>query len=144
MQDCFRQHPDTYGDELADPGPPDDEESAIAGAVEGVSVDTPLASIPDAAPSSPSSIVPTTSSTDAFATESQTPPPATLSAPTPSDADIHPAHTTNDDDASTTARAKSAAEQVRDQHGDTGEGGDELVTKEWHDTTQLKEKKQDP
>jgi len=138
MQDCFRQHPDTYGDELADPGPPDDEESEIAGAVEGASKDSPLAPIPDAAPSSPNF---TTSPTDSSAAESQTPPPTTLSSPTLSDADIHPAHTTNDDDASKTARAKSATEQVRDEHSDTREGGDELVTKEWHDTTELNEKK---
>jgi len=140
MQDCFRQHPDTYGDELADPGPPDDIESEIAGAVEGATKDSPLPPIPGAAPSSPPSVAPTTSSTDSSPPESQTPPPATLPSPTPSDADIHPAHTT-DDDASKTARARSATEQVGDENADTREGEDELVTKEWHDTTKLDEKK---
>ncbi len=139
MQDCFRRHPDTYGDELADPGPPDDEESEITGAVEGVAAIASMAPIPDAAPSSPS-VASTTSSTDPSPPEPQTQPPAPFSSPTPSDADNHPAHTT-DDDASNTARARSAAEQVRDQPGDTGEGEDELVTKEWHDTTKLDEKK---
>ncbi len=141
MQDCFRRHPDTYGDELADPGPPDDEESEIAGAVEGVTGDASIAPIFDAAPSSPSLVAPTTSSTDSLPTEPQTPPPATLSSPTPSDTDIHPAPTTNDDDTSKTARAKSATEQVRDENGDTREGEDELVTKEWHDTAKLDERK---
>jgi len=141
MQDCFRQHPDTYGDELADPGPPDDEESEIAGAVEGVAEDAPLAPVSDVVTSSPS-VAPTTSSTDSSAAESQTPLPATLSSPTPSDADIHPAHTTNDSDGSKTARATSATQQVRDEHGDKVEGEDELVTKEWHDTTKLNEKKE--
>ena len=136
MQDCFRQHPDTYGDELADPGPPDDEESEIAGVVEGA----PLASIPDIDSSSPSSVAPTTSSTNTSTTESHVQPPATLSSPTPSNTDIHPAHTTDNDDASKTARAKSAAEQVRDEHRDTG-GEDELVTKEWHDKTEMDKNK---
>jgi len=135
MQDCFRQHPDTYGDELADPGPPDDEEAEIAGSV---AEDSPLAPIPDTAPSSTPF---TTSSTDSSPPESQTQPPATLSSPTPSDTDIHPAPTTNDDDTSKTARAKSATEQVRDENGDTREGEDELVTKEWHDTANLDERK---
>ena len=137
MQDCFRRHPDTYGDELADPGPPDDEESEIASSV---AEDAPLAPIPDAASSSPS-VASTTSSTDPSPPEPQTQPPAPLSSPTPSDVDIHPAHTTTNDDPSKTARTKSAAEQVGDQPEDTGEGEDELVTKEWHDTTKLDEKK---
>jgi len=137
MQDCFRQHPDTYGDELADPGPPDDEGSEIVGGIDASPATLSTAPIPSPASSSKSS---TTSSTDLLAAEPQTQPPATLSSPTPSDADIHPVHTTNDDNVSKTARAKDATEQVSDEHSDTGEGGDELVTKEWHDTTKSQEK----
>lgn len=130
MQDCFRLHPDTYGDELANPEPPDDEESDITGAVEGA----PLATISDTAPSSPSSIASTSTSTNSSQPESQIPPPPTLS---PSDADINPAHT----DGSRIERAKSAAEEVRDENGDTGEGGEELVTREWLDRTRVEGEK---
>ena len=131
MQDCFRQHPEIYGDELADSGPDDGpEEPGIAGIAE-TGEDVPVPAMPDTVASTRTSVEATSSPQ---ATSSTTPPPTTLSSPTSPDAGIHPAHTTDVDDNSKTARAKSATEQVRSQHSDTGEGGDELVPKEWHDS----------
>ena len=116
MQDCFRLHPDIYGDELADPGPPEDDESAIAGAVdaavEGIAEDAPISTIPASASALAQ---PPVKMEQASKSElgTRTPPPETLSSPTPSDTNIHPAHTTDDDDAAKSERAKKATEQVQ-------------------------------
>ena len=134
MQDCFREHPDVYGDELADPGPPeDDDEPAIAGAVdaavEGIAEDAPISTITTSA----SALVhPSQSSASEADTKTRTPPPESLPSPTPPHTNIHPAHTTNDHDAAKGRRAKIATEQAKQDH-ETG-GEEELVPKEWHDT----------
>lgn len=138
MQDCFRLHPDVYGEELADPGPPEDDEPAIAGAVDaavdGVAEDLPVSTIPASSNPPSTSSLPQTSAApnSASRSSSSTPPPETLSSPTPSDSGVHPAHTTDDDDAEKSRRAKQATEQVKKDH-DTG-SQEELVPKEWHDT----------
>ena len=137
MQDCFRLHPDVYGDELADPGPPDDEEPAVAGAVDaaigGIAEDLPVSNVPVSSnPPLSSSLLSSEPSRPESVT--RTPLPETLSTPTPRDADVHPAHTTDDDDAVKTARAKKATEQVKRDH--ESDGQEELVPKEWHDTRQ--------
>lgn len=140
MQDCFRLHPDDYPEELADPGPPEDDEPAIGGAVDvavgGVAEDLPISSIPQPSdsPSVSSLSEPSDLSGSETKSRNRTPPPETLASPTPSDADIHPSHTTNDDDKAKSAKAKTATEQVRRDH-ETG-GQEELVPKEWHDTRQ--------
>lgn len=147
MQDCFRQHPETYGDELADPGPDDDrpEEVEVTGAVDsavkGIAEDAPISPVPDASAKPEPVAALNASSEDTETLQQTSPPPATLSSPTPTDAEIHPAHTTDDDDALKTARAKSAATQVAQDHKDSGEGGDDLVPKEWHDAKNMKEGK---
>ncbi|KAL8794402.1 MAG: hypothetical protein Q9195_002989 [Heterodermia aff. obscurata] len=112
MQDCFRLHPDVYGDELADPGPPEeDDEPAIAGAVDAA-VDG-IADVPASAnPPLTSSLSSTSESSP------RTPPPETLSTSTPRDADIHPAPD----------GGAGATEQVKES--------EELVPKEWHDARQ--------
>lgn len=140
MQDCFRLHPDDYPDELADSGPPEDDEPAIAGAVdaavEGVAEDSPVSSIPrpSDSPSISSLSEPLRASDSETKPTNRAPPPETLSSPTPSDAGIHPANTTNDDDEAKSAKAKAATEQVRRAHETDGQ--EELVPKEWHDTRQ--------
>ena len=144
MQDCFRQHPETYGDELADPGP-DDENSentgiteAVDSAVAGVAEDAPMSSVTDAVPLSQ----PSSSTIRSSADDSTRPPPSTTISPTsPSDGNIHPVHNTDDDDDSKTERVRSATAHVKEHHDDTGEGGDDLVPKEWHDTRKMNEEK---
>ena len=139
MQDCFRLHPDVYNDELADPEPSEDDEPSIAGAVDaavnGIAEDVPVSNVPISSnpplTSSPSS-APEIPRSDSIP---RTPPPETLSAPTPRDADVHPAHTTDaDDDAAKSARAKKATRQVKREY--ESDGQEELVPKEWHDARQ--------
>ena len=134
MQDCFRLHPDVYGDELADPGPPEDDEPAIAGAVDaavnGIAEDLPVSNVPASSnPPLTSSLSPTS---EPSRSESSSP-PETLPTPTPRNADVQSAHTT-DDDATKTARAKEATEQVKRDH--ESDAQEKLVPKEWHDTRQ--------
>ena len=143
MQDCFREHPDVYGDELADPGPPeDDDEPAIAGvvdaAVEGFAEDAPISTM---ATSASALAQPSESSNPASESKSgaRTPPPESLSSTSPPDTNIHPAHTTDDNDAAKRERAKKATEQVKQDHGPGGE--EKLVPKEWHDARQKNDAK---
>ena len=138
MQECFRLHPDIYGDELADPGPPEDDEAAIAGVVDaavgGIAEDVPVSNVPASSNTPLTSSLLSTSEPSRSESAPRTPPPETLSTPIPRDADIHPAHTTDDDDAGKSARAKKAKAQVkRDYESD---GQEELVPKEWHDARQ--------
>ena len=138
MQDCFRLHPDVYGDELADPGPPEDDEPAVADAVDaavnGIAEDVPVSNVPASSNPPLTSSLSSTSEPSRSKSVPRTPPPETLSTPTPQDADNHPVHTTDDDDAKKTARAKQATRQVKRDHGSDGQ--EELVPKEWHDTRQ--------
>lgn len=138
MQDCFRLHPDVYGDELADPGPPEDDEPAIAGAVDaaidGIAEDVPVSNVPASSNPPLTSSLSSTSETPRSDPAPRTPPPETLSTPTPRDADVHSAHTTDDDDAAKSARAKKAKAQVKRDYESAGP--EELVPKEWHDTRQ--------
>ena len=138
MQDCFRLHPDVYGDELADPGPPEDDEPAVAGAVDavvdGIAEDVPVSNVPASSNPPLTSSLSSTSEHSRSESVSRTPSPATLSTPTPRDADVHPAHTTDENDAAKSARAKNASEQVKRDHESYGQ--EELVPKEWHDTRQ--------
>ena len=116
MQDCFRLHPDVYNDELADDEPSEDDEPAIAGAVDvavnGIAEDVPVSNVP--ASSNPPLTSSLSSTSDSVP---RTPPPET----TPRDADVHPA---NDDDA--TRQLKR-------------DGQEELVPKQWHDARQKNE-----
>lgn len=138
MQDCFRAHPDIYGDELADPGPDDAEEpgitEAVDSAVTSIAEDVPVSTIPSAVqpPSSPISL-----SKSSENPQSSPSAPSTLSNPVPQDADRHPAHTSDEDDRLKSQRAKTATEQVAKEHGDQGEGGADLVPKQWHDTRKM-------
>ena len=140
MQECFRAHPEDYPDELANPGPEDGEEPALGGAVDAavdsIAEDVPVSNIPALSDSLPvsSSLQPLDASTTGTASKEMTPPPQTLSSSIPSDASVHPAHTTNDNDQAKTERAEAARDQVRRDH-ETG-GQEELVPKEWHDTRQ--------
>ena len=139
MQDCFRLHPDVYSDQLADPGPPegDDDEPALAGAVdaavEGIAGDAPVSSLPTSASALAQ---PSESSTAALQPESSTnsSPSETLFSSTPMDTNIHPSSTSTEDEAIQTGRAKDATEQVKRDH-ETG-GEEQLVPQEWHDTRQ--------
>lgn len=144
MQDCFREHPDIYGDELADPEPDGPEQPELAGAVdsavESVAEDTPVSVTPSVVPPPSESPLPSRSS-DSQEQSQRTPPPQTLSNPVPKDADNHPAHTSDDDDRVKIQKAKTAREQVRCEHIDPGENGEELVPKEWHDTRRMNESK---
>lgn len=138
MQDCFRLHPDVYGDELADPGASEDDEPAIAGAVDaavnGIAEDLPVSNVPASSnPPLTSSLSPT-SEVSRSGSLPRTPPPETLPTPTPRNAEVHPAYTTDDDEAAKTARAKEATEQVKRDH--ESDGQEKLVPKEWHDTRQ--------
>ena len=101
MQDCFRLHPDVYSDELADPGPPenDDDEPALADAVdavvEGIAGDAPVSTLPTSASALSQ---PSESSTQGSRLEPRTGTP-------PSDS--------VDDDAKFFGTAKEATEQVK-------------------------------
>ena len=137
MQDCFRAHPDIYGDELADPGPDDAEEpritEAVDSAVTSVAEDVPVSTIPSAVPPPSSPISLSKSSENPQPSSSAPPTPSTLSNP----ADRHPAHTSDDDDDLKSQRAKTATEQVAKEPRDQGEGEADLVPKQWHDTRKL-------
>ena len=136
MQDCFRLHPEIYGDELANSEPPEDDEPVIAGAidaaVEGITEDAPSTTV--SISSSATSSIPSSPSKLESESRTRTPPPDTLTSPTPSDSNLHPVHTTNDDDSAKNARAEAATAQVKKDHETKGE--EELVPKEWHDTRQ--------
>ena len=145
MQDCFREHPDIYGDELADPGPdgPDEPEvaDAVDSAVASVAEDVPVSTTPSAVPPPSSSPLLSKPSENPTPSQGAPPPPSTLSNPVSQDAERHPAHTSNDDDRLKSQRAKAAAKQVASNHRDQGEDGEELVPKEWHDTRKMNEGK---
>ena len=144
MQDCFRLHPETYGDELEDNGPDGDgpDEAEVAGAVDsavqGVAEDVPMSAVPDAAPSILSSTAAPKAPTEG-PTVSQ--PQVTNSPSAPPNANVPPTHSIDGDEAAKTDRAKRATAQVREEHNDTGEGGDDLVPKEFHDTRKMNEDK---
>ena len=122
MQECFREHPDVYDDQLANPEPPeDDDEPAVADAVD--------AAIEGIAGDGPVSTIPTSASALVQPSESSTPPSqpeSTIRTP--------PSDTSFNDDVAQIGRAKDATEQVRKDH-ETG-GEEQLVPKEWHDTRQ--------
>ena len=144
MQDCFRLHPETYGDELEDNGPDDDgpHEAEVAGAVDsavqGVAEDVPMSVAPDAAPSIASSTAATKAPTEG-STSAQ--PQVTNSPSASPNGNIPPTHSIDDDEAAKTDRAKRATAQVRKEHNDAGEGGDDLVPKEWHETRKINKAK---
>lgn len=145
MQDCFREHPDVYGDELADSGPegPDEPEisEAVDSAVSSVAEDVPISTTPSTVLPPSSSPLISNSSESPTPSPRAPPPTSTLSNPVPQDADRHPAHTSDDDNSLKRQRANAATKQVAKDHGDQGEDGDELVPKEWHDTRKMNEGK---
>ena len=144
MQDCFRLHPETYGDELEDNGPDGDgpDEAEVAGAVDstvqGVAEDVPMSAVPDAAPSIASSTAATKAPTKGSTVSQRQ---VTNSPSASPNANILPTQSIEDGEAAKTDRAKRATAQIREEHNDTGEGGDDLVPKEWHDTSKINEEK---
>ena len=122
MQECFREHPDVYDDQLANPEPPEDDDDpalaeAVDATVEGIAGDAPVSTLPTSASALAQ---PSESST------SPSQPESTIRIPQ--------LDTSVDDGAAQTGRAKDATEQVKRDH-ETG-GEEQLVPKEWHDTRQ--------
>ena len=148
MQDCFREHPDVYGDELTNPGPdPEDTDEtetgiseAVDSAIESIAEDAPISTTPSTvSPPSSSTLSPESSKNPAESRQERH--PSTITNPAPLDADRHPAHTSDKDDRIKPDQVRSAADQVKRKPVDLGEGDDELVPKEWHDARKMNEGK---
>ncbi|KAJ9657547.1 Oxidoreductase [Coniosporium apollinis] len=118
MQDCFRQHPDIYGSELDDDD--DDEEPNEASAPHGEGV---AATSSDAERSSPPN-----------------PPPQHERAEKVADVKPHHQPEPQHEQQQKQERAKSAAQQVSQDHAPQSESN-ELVPKSSHDATSSNESK---
>ena len=106
MQECFRAHPDHYGDELNGDDDMDemDEEPHSKTGQAGSQTEEASASVPLSSPISTLSHV--------------------------------PAESNNSDDPPEAMQGKAATEKTTAQHLESKPETDELVPKAWHDTTE--------
>ena len=137
MQDCFRLHPDVYGNELT--GDEDDEalEGEMGAAGEGVPAGAAAnTAVPDASPVPPArapysgEAVPASSAPGANLTSTPAAAPSGLSGST---GISEGARSKQDSDARKTERAKTATRQVASEQGSPMDESERLVPKSSQD-----------
>lgn len=124
MQDCFRAHPDEYGNELT--GDDDEELEGEMGAMDDGAKPAP---VPASAPYSGSE-TPADRSPGANLTSTPSATPSRLGGSTGIEAT---ARSKDDEMQQTRQRARNASAQVSETYGSASESGN-LVPKAWHDT----------
>lgn len=141
MQDCFREHPDIYGAELADD---DDEEetqldrdvASAARSNESKTDSSTDAREPAASPKSPGEPSKSVAKPSAETSKSAVDSSSQTSAPAPNP-ETGDGEKVGDKKSApgSTKRAQQAKAQVQTDHGDAKSESDEVVPKAWHDAT---------